>query len=33
MPVGTDWFFQFAIVDSAGPAGASLSNAVRALQP
>ena len=33
MPVGTDWFFQFAIVDSAAPAGASLSNAVRALQP
>jgi len=33
MPAGTDWFFQYAIVDSAGPAGASLSNAVRALQP
>ena len=33
MPPGTDWFFQYAIVDSAGPAGASLSNAVRALQP
>ena len=32
MPSGTDWFFQYAIVDSAGPAGASLSNAVRALQ-
>jgi hypothetical protein len=33
LPVGTDFFFQFAIVDSAGPAGASLSNAMRALQP
>jgi len=33
LPVGTDYFFQFAIVDSAAPAGASLSNAVRALQP
>jgi hypothetical protein len=33
LPAGTDFFFQFAIVDSAAPAGASLSNAVRALQP
>src|SRR5678816_2036966 len=33
MPPGTDWFFQYGIVDVAGPAGASLSNAVRALQP
>jgi len=32
MPPGTDWFFQYGIVDSAGPAGASLSNALRALQ-
>ncbi|HZM00246.1 MAG TPA: VCBS repeat-containing protein [Planctomycetota bacterium] len=33
MPPGTDWFFQYGIVDTAGPAGASLSNALRALQP
>jgi len=33
LPSGADSFFQFAIVDSAAPAGASLSNAVRALQP
>jgi hypothetical protein len=33
MPPGTDWFFQYGIVDAAGPAGASFSNALRALQP
>ena len=33
LPPGRDFFFQLAIVDSAAPAGASLSNAVRALQP
>ena len=33
MPPGTDWFFQYGVVDSAAPAGASLSNALRLLQP
>ena len=33
LPPGTDFFFQFAIVDSAAPAGASLRTSVRALQP
>jgi hypothetical protein len=33
LPPGDDWFFQYGVVDVAGPAGASLSNAVRALQP
>jgi hypothetical protein len=33
LPPGTDYFFQYGIVDAAAPAGASLSNAVRALQP
>jgi hypothetical protein len=33
MPPGTDLFFQYGIVDSAAPAGASLSNALRLLQP
>jgi hypothetical protein len=32
-PAGATWYFQYAIVDSAGPAGASLSNAVRGTQP
>jgi len=33
LPPGTDLFFQCGIADSAAPAGASLSSAVRALQP
>ena len=32
-PAGASWYFQYAIVDSAGPAGCSLSNAVRGTQP
>ncbi|MGQ0552729.1 MAG: FG-GAP repeat domain-containing protein [Planctomycetota bacterium] len=30
---GSSWYFQYAVVDAAGPAGASLSNALRAKQP
>ena len=32
-PAGATWYFQYAIVDAAGPAGCSLSNAVRGTQP
>lgn len=32
-PPGLTWFFQYGVADAAGPAGASLSNALRALQP
>jgi hypothetical protein len=30
---GSTWYFQYGIVDSGGPAGAALSNALRATQP
>ena len=30
---GSTWYFQYGVVDSGGPAGAALSNALRATQP
>ena len=32
-PAGVSWYFQYAIVDPAGPVGVALSNAVRGTQP
>jgi len=31
--LGSTWYFQYGVVDSGGPAGAALSNALRATQP
>jgi len=31
--IGSTWYFQYGVVDSGGPAGAALSNALRATQP
>jgi len=33
LPTGTSLWFQYAVADAAGPVGASLSNAVKAVTP